>query len=111
MLAGYAQRVGVTHEGYWAIYLAFDAREYQASFDESRLRAELARPGDRVVAHGAHRLPSDFDEWGAGEGVGRVVAPPWPLADLGMVDVRWPNGRCTEDVAGLRWLVDQMPNV
>lgn len=36
--------------------------------------------------------PSEFDEWGAGEGVGMIVDPPFDLGD-DMVDVVWPNGR------------------
>jgi hypothetical protein len=57
--------------------------------------------GDRVRKHPATRVPHDFDRWGRGEGVGVVVEPPFPLEDLGMVDVGWPAGPCVEDVGGL----------
>jgi hypothetical protein len=49
--------------------------------------------GDAVMKNPAAWEPGDFDRWGAGEGVGRVVEPPFPLED-GWVDVRWPAGRC-----------------
>jgi hypothetical protein len=70
--------------------------------------------GDRVKKNPETWQPGDFDDWGAGEGVGTVVAPPWPHEDgvfLGggiaaeechpRVDVRWPRGRCTQAVSEL----------
>ena len=45
--------------------------------------------------------PSDFDSWGRGEGVGIVVDAPFEVADLDVVDVRWPAGRCFEKINGL----------
>lgn len=48
------------------------------------------RIGDRVVKDPAGWRPSEFDAWGAGVGVGEVVA----VVDAETVDVRWPAGRC-----------------
>lgn len=56
--------------------------------------------GDRVVRNPATWQPNDFDSWGRGQGVGVVVAPPFPL-DPDEADVRWPGGRCFEAVSGL----------
>lgn len=44
--------------------------------------------GDRVVKDPSGWIASEFDAWGAGEGVGEVVD-----ADDTHVDVRWPGGR------------------
>lgn len=55
----------------------------------------MSRPfriGDKVVKNPATWRPSGFDAWGAGEGVGEIVEPPFPLDDE-TVDVRWPGGR------------------
>lgn len=64
---------------------------------------EPLKPGDRVRKNPATWIPNEFDEWGRGRGVGEVLAedPKYPLVDLGMVDVRWPNGRCAEPVEQL----------
>lgn len=51
--------------------------------------------GDRVVRNPETWIPSEFDEW-AGQGVGEVVEPPFPL-DADVVDVRWPDGRCFQN--------------
>lgn len=56
--------------------------------------------GSRVVKNPAGWQPSDFDRWGAGEGVGVVVECDFPL-DGDTVDVQWPNGRATQCVAEL----------
>jgi|tagenome__1003787_1003787.scaffolds.fasta_scaffold17327713_1 hypothetical protein len=58
------------------------------------------RVGDRVIQNPATWKPNSFDEWGRGEGVGVVVEPPFDL-DGRAVDVRWPHGRCFEDIEGL----------
>jgi len=50
------------------------------------------KPGDRVVKNPATWRPSEFDAWGAGEGVGIVVRPPFAIP-LDEVDVEWPSGR------------------
>jgi hypothetical protein len=52
--------------------------------------------GDRVVKNPDNWKPSEFDSWGAGVGVGIVVKPPFALED-GVVDVRWPGGRCFQN--------------
>ena len=49
--------------------------------------------GDKVKKNPATWIGSEFDEWGAGIGIGEVVEPPFELDETD-VDVRWPNGRC-----------------
>lgn len=49
--------------------------------------------GDHVIKNPATWRPSEFDSWGAGEGVGIIAEPPFAL-DAADVDVRWPAGRC-----------------
>jgi hypothetical protein len=56
--------------------------------------------GDQVVKNPATWQPNEFDSWGRGIGVGVVVEPPFPLEPED-VDVRWPAGRCFEQVAQL----------
>ncbi len=51
--------------------------------------------GDKVVKNPARWLPSEFDSWGAGEGIGEIVESPFGEID-GEVDVRWPAGRVTQ---------------
>ena len=53
--------------------------------------------GDAVIRNPATWKPNEFDAWGRGDGVGLVVEPPFQLRDT-EVDVRWPNGRCFEQV-------------
>ena len=57
--------------------------------------------GDRVLKNPATWVANTFDEVGRGIGVGEVVAPPFAVDDLGMVDVRWPGGRYFEYEAQL----------
>lgn len=56
------------------------------------------KAGDRVIKNPATWQPSEFDAWGAGAGVGVVVEV---VADLGMVDVRWPAGRAHQKMSEL----------
>ena len=56
--------------------------------------------GTKVKKNPAQWVPSDFDEWGAGEGIGEVVEPPFTL-EPGCVDVRWPAGRAFQQTAEL----------
>ncbi len=53
--------------------------------------------GDKVVKNPNTWIPNDFDGWGRGVGQGVVVEPPFDLDD-DEVDVRWPNGRCFENI-------------
>jgi len=41
--------------------------------------------------------PNEFDSWGRGEGIGQVVEPPFEM-EFFQIDVRWPGGRCFENV-------------
>lgn len=52
------------------------------------------RMGDRVVKDPANWQASEFDAWGAGEGVGTVVEVTDDAEAGDVVDVRWPGGRC-----------------
>lgn len=81
--------------------------------------------GDRVVKNPATWRPSQFDAWGAGDGVGVIVPPPavWGADANGVylagavfeqdcvpcVDVRWPNGRCSQRVDELLPAPDDGP--
>lgn len=56
--------------------------------------------GSYVIKDTDKWIPNDFDHWGRGNGVGVVVEPPFKL-DPEHVDVRWPAGRCFEEVSGL----------
>jgi hypothetical protein len=58
------------------------------------------KPGDKVIKNEATWIPNDFDGWGRGIGVGIVVEPPFELPD-DETDVRWPAGRCFEDLIQL----------
>lgn len=53
--------------------------------------------GTLVVSNPAQWKPNEFDAWGRGRGVGVVVRPPFTPSP-GIVDVRWPAGRCFEEV-------------
>lgn len=60
--------------------------------------------GDKVVKNPKRWLPSDFDRWGAGEGVGKIVAD----FGGGLVDVQWPNGRaCQQEIELLPYKENQ----
>jgi len=51
--------------------------------------------GDKVIKNEKTWIPSDFDNWGRGEGIGVIIKPPFEL-DEGEVDVMWNGGRCFE---------------
>ena len=57
--------------------------------------------GDKVIKNPEKWVANDFDAWGRGEGIGVVVEPPFAMDD-DEVDVRWPAGRCFEEV---EWLL------
>jgi hypothetical protein len=62
------------------------------------------RVGDRVVKNPTGWIPSAFDAWGAGEGVGVVLGvyeQQTGVPSLGEYDVRWPAGRATQAQAEL----------
>ena len=50
---------------------------------------KVLRIGDKVVKNPETWICSEFDYWGAGEGVGEVVEPPFATEDY--VDIRWPK--------------------
>jgi hypothetical protein len=52
-------------------------------------------------------IANDFDEWGRGIGIGEIVEPPFDISDLNQVDVRWPSGRCFEDIDQLILVPDE----
>ncbi|HEY9640250.1 MAG TPA: hypothetical protein V6C57_07190 [Coleofasciculaceae cyanobacterium] len=56
--------------------------------------------GDKVIKNPRTWKTGEFDSWGRGVGVGEVVEPPFELEEF-EVDVRWTDGRCFEEVAGL----------
>lgn len=57
--------------------------------------------GDRVVKNPARWIPNPkFDSWGAGKGVGIVLAV-IDDARMPVIDVLWPGGRCFQDESEL----------
>ena len=44
--------------------------------------------GDKVIKNTETWISSDFDEWGAGEGIGEVVE----VLEI-LIDIRWEGGR------------------
>lgn len=68
-------------------------------------------PGDRVVWNPARWSAGEFDAWGRGYGLGKVLAHPFDAAAPG-VDVRWPCGRAFErfdQLRGIEHVADQRP--
>ena len=53
--------------------------------------------GDYVKKNPDTWKPNEFDSWGRGEGIGQVVEPPFQM-EAHEVEVRWPGGRCFENV-------------
>ena len=53
--------------------------------------------GDYVKKNPGTWIPNDFDSWGRGVGIGEVVKPPFEMEEH-EVDVRWPGGRCFENI-------------
>lgn len=49
--------------------------------------------GDRVVKNSETWNWTEFETWGAGEGIGVVLE----VVDEITVDVQWPAGRCYQD--------------
>lgn len=71
------------------------------------------RVGDRVVKDPEGWVASESDGWGAGEGVGVVVAIrdwPDPEEGLGCLDVKWPAGAAFQHPSELRPAPDQPEN-
>lgn len=58
------------------------------------------RIGDYVKENPVTWVPNDFDSWGRGVGIGQVVEPPFEMG-ADEVDVKWPEGRCFENVSQL----------
>ncbi len=58
--------------------------------------------GDKVVKNPETWIPSEFDAWGAGEGVGIIVEVNRVPGEDTLVDVRWPNGRAYQRPVELR---------
>lgn len=58
------------------------------------------RVGEYVKKNPETWQPNEFDSWGRGVGVGQIVEPPFEMVN-GQVDVRWPGGRCFENVLEL----------
>jgi hypothetical protein len=56
--------------------------------------------GDYVKKNPETWIKNDFDSWGRGFGIGEVVEAPFQMDD-DEVDVRWPGGRCFENVKQL----------
>lgn len=56
--------------------------------------------GDLVVKNPLTWKSNDFDGWGRGIGIGIVVIAPFEIEE-DEVDVRWPAGRCFENVTGI----------
>ena len=50
--------------------------------------------GDSVVKNESTWVPNDFDSWGRGVGIGKVV----DVLDDECIDVRWDGGRCYESI-------------
>ena len=57
-------------------------------------------PGTKVIKNPDTWVPTEFDGWGRGEGVGTIVEPNVELGD-NEVDIRWPAGRCVERIEEL----------
>lgn len=58
--------------------------------------------GDRVVKDPAAWVPSEFDAWGAGEGIGEVVGVVEDGPAGALLDVRWEGGQCYQWARELR---------
>lgn len=52
---------------------------------------------DKIVKNEENWIPNDFDSWGRGEGVGLIVEV-YPESNSSYVDVRWPGGKCWENI-------------
>lgn len=56
--------------------------------------------GDMVVKNPKTWRHDEVSTWGRGQGIGRIVEPPFPLQP-DSVDVVWPTGRSFEKVQQL----------
>ena len=50
--------------------------------------------GDKVVKNNKYWMASDFDWWGAGIGIGKIVQIDIDEDDKLILDIKWPYGRC-----------------
>jgi len=76
------------------IFEQFDDFDVDEFFEDRSMGDEL-NVGDRVIKNEQTWIPTEFDSWGRGEGIGVIVEPPFGLND-NEVDVRWVSGRCFE---------------
>ena len=51
--------------------------------------------GDSVSKNALTWIPNEFDSWGRGVGIGKVVE----VIEEDLVDIRWPGGRCYENTS------------
>jgi hypothetical protein len=81
-----------THPASEVFYLA---RE-QAATERKVPSVRRFKPGDQVVKNSATWRPSEFDSWGAGEGIGIVRETSEDDLNDGLVDIKWPAGNAIQ---------------
>ena len=62
---------------------------------------EEFKEGDRVIKNEENWIWNEFDSWGRGEGIGQIVK----ITNDTLVDVRWPGGRCYEEIDQIKKIV------